>query len=76
MLASRISGIAPLTEPAFAGAWTQKAGEQQRIATVSRGGGDFGEAWPADDRIEAGFGRGWGVNLKVVGEVRIAETFG
>jgi hypothetical protein len=70
-----ISGIAPLAEPAFAGAWTQKAGEQQEIATISRETGDFGEAWRADDNMEAGFGGGWGANLKVAGEVRIGDTF-
>jgi hypothetical protein len=70
-----ISGVAPLAEPAFAGAWTQKAGEQQWIATVSRETGDFGQAWRADDYVEAGFGGGWGLNLKVEGEIRIADTF-
>jgi hypothetical protein len=70
-----ISGIAPLAEPAFAGAWTQKAGEQQWIATVSRETGDFGEAWRAEDYVETGFGGGWGANLKVEGEVSIAETY-
>lgn len=70
-----MSGVAPLAEPAFAGAWTQKAGEQQWIATVSHEIGDFGEAWRADDHIEAGFGGGWGLNLKVEGEVRLADTY-
>lgn len=69
-----ISGVAPLAEPAVAGAWTQKAGEQQWIATVSHATGDFGETWRGDDYMEAGFGGGWGVNLKVEGEVRLAET--
>ena len=36
-----ISGVAPLAEPAFAGAWTQKAGEQQWIATGSHATRDF-----------------------------------
>jgi hypothetical protein len=69
-----MSGVAPLAEPACAGAWTQKAGDQQWIATVSRETGEFGEAWRADDYIDVGFGGGWGVNLKVEGEVRVQDT--
>jgi hypothetical protein len=70
-----MSGVAPLAEPAFAGAWTQEAGKQQWITTVSYATGEFGDAWRADDHIELGFGGGWGMNLKVEGEYRLAETF-
>ena len=51
-----MSGVAPLAEPAFAGAWTQKAGEQQWITTVSYATGEFGDAWRADDHVDVGFG--------------------
>jgi hypothetical protein len=70
-----ISGVAPLAAPAFAGAWTQKAGESQTISSVSRETGDFGEAWRSDEYLETGFGGGWGFNLKVEGEIRIADTY-
>jgi hypothetical protein len=69
-----VSGIAPLAEPAFAGAWTQQAGEQQWITTLSHATGEFGDAWRADDHGEVGLGGGWGVNLKIEGELRLAET--
>jgi hypothetical protein len=70
-----MSGVAPLAEPAFAGAWTQKAGEQQWITTVSRETGDFGETWRTDNYGEAGFGGGWGVNLSIDSEIHASDEF-
>lgn len=70
-----MSGVAPLAEPAFAGAWTQAAGDHQWTLSVSRETGDFGETWRADDYIELGFGGGWGANLKVEGEIRLDDAF-
>jgi hypothetical protein len=68
------AGIAPLAAPAFAGAWSQKAGEQQFIATLSRETGDFDEAWRTSDHAEYGFGGGWAANLKAEGELRFGDT--
>jgi hypothetical protein len=70
-----MSGVAPLADPAFAGAWTQKVGEQQWIATLSHATGEFGDAWRADDHGEFGLGDGWGINFKAEGELRTADTF-
>ena len=66
-----LSGIAPLAEPAFAGAWTQPAKESQSITTVSREESAFGENWRADTLSEFGLGGGWGFNLKIENETRI-----
>jgi hypothetical protein len=66
-------GIAPLASPAFAGAWSQKAGEWQMIAQVSRETGDFDDAWRATDQIEGGFGGGWAANLKLEGEMKVGS---
>lgn len=69
-----VSGVAPLAEPAFAGAWTQAPGEQQWIASVSHETSDFGEAWRADDLTEFGFKGGWAVNFKVESQMRIGDA--
>lgn len=70
-----MSGAAPLAEPAYAGAWTQKPGDVQMTSSLSRESGDFGQTWRADDYAEAGFEGGWGFNLKIEGEIRIADAF-
>jgi len=70
-----VSGAAPLAQPACAGAWTQKPGDVQMTSSLSRETGDFGQAWRADDYAEAGFEGGWGFNLKIEGEIRIADIY-
>jgi hypothetical protein len=70
-----MSGIVPLAQPACAGAWTQKPGDVQMTSSFSRETGDFGQAWRADDYIEAGFAGGWGFNLKIEGEIRIGDVY-
>ncbi len=68
-----VSGLAPLAQPAFAGAWSQPPGHNQQISTVSREVSDFGEAWRTDTHTEFGFDDGWGLNLKVESETRIED---
>jgi hypothetical protein len=67
-------GVAPLAQPAFAGAWSQDRGDQQMIVTLSRETGDFDESWRASDHFEAGFGGGWAMNLKAETEVRLGDA--
>ncbi|MDP3736950.1 MAG: hypothetical protein Q8R02_06150 [Hyphomonadaceae bacterium] len=68
------SGVAPLAEPAFAGAWTQPANASQSISTISREENAVGETWRADDFGEYGLGGGWGFNLKFENETRITTA--
>ena len=44
-----IVGTAPLAQSVHAGARSLAEGVQQWLATVWREGGDFGQAWRADD---------------------------
>jgi hypothetical protein len=66
-----ISGIAPIAEPAFAGAWTPEAGSFKSIVSVSREAGEFGQVWRSDGFSEFGFAGGWAANFKFETETRI-----
>lgn len=64
--------VAPAAE---AGAWSLPQGAQQWFATISRETGTFGQAWRADDFVEAGLGDGWAVTAKVEGQIRISNVY-
>jgi hypothetical protein len=68
-----VSGLSPLAQPAFAGAWTPEPGALKSIATVSRETGEFGQSWRSDGYTEYGFAGGWAANLKFETELRIAD---
>jgi hypothetical protein len=71
-----VSGVAPLAEPAFAGAWTQQPGTQQAIVTVSREVSEFSEVWRSDGYSEFGFEGGWAANFKFETETRFGDFSG
>lgn len=64
------TGVAPLAEPAFAGAWTQPISGSQTISSISREEHSAGETWRADNFGEYGLGGGWGFNMKFETEMR------